>query len=255
MHRRLKQVSYGFLYLLVLVFLFGGAYLSFFAHAPNCFDGVQNQKEEGIDCGGSCIDCDLKSARIEETGGTRVLSAGKFKATIAVEIRNTSKGYGVPHFEYTIDAFSPFETKLGTFTGASSIRPGETKYLIVPAVLNDPRDIKRVAVSFANEEWRSVAEHPFATAVPSEVRTIIGADDITVSGVMKNDSAQSTGPIVVTALIFSRTGEMLGASTTKISGIEAFGKGPFTVFFPRTSEVTSALDTAKTRVLYEGTEF
>lgn len=254
MHRRLKQFSYLFLYFLVLTSLGAGAYLSFFADAPNCFDAIQNQNETGIDCGGACIDCDLKSAKLQYVGSAEVLPAGRFKATVVAEIENTSKTYGVSRFEYTISVFSPFDTSLGTFTGVSSIRPGERKYLVVPAVSIDAPDIKRVSVSFANEEWRAEAEYPFATVRPENVRTAIGADDITVSGSMKNDSPQSTRPIIVTALLYSRSGDLIGASTAKMSGVEAFGSADFTVFFPRISDITGSLDTSKTRVLYESTD-
>ena len=55
-------------------------------------------------------------------------------------------------------------------------------------------------------------------------------------------------------LTFSKSGDMIGAATAKVAGVEAFGSGEFTVFFPRTPEIVTSLDITKTRVSYESTD-
>ena len=59
--RLLKQFLYGFFYLAILVSLIWLVYSFEFKPAPNCFDGKKNQEETGIDCGGSCISCEVKA--------------------------------------------------------------------------------------------------------------------------------------------------------------------------------------------------
>src|SRR5882724_8010535 len=54
MDRRAKQIIYGIAFLLFWALIFTGVYFIFFHAAASCFDGVQNQNEEGIDCGSVC---------------------------------------------------------------------------------------------------------------------------------------------------------------------------------------------------------
>ena len=51
--KQLKIFS-GFAVLVLLIVL-GGIY--YFEPSPSCFDKIQNQNEEGIDCGGVCKQC------------------------------------------------------------------------------------------------------------------------------------------------------------------------------------------------------
>ena len=48
-----KLIIIGVLVLVVIILAGAGGYF-FFHKAPSCIDGIQNQNEEGIDCGGSC---------------------------------------------------------------------------------------------------------------------------------------------------------------------------------------------------------
>ena len=63
MKRTLKQLLYGFFYLVILLAVVLGAYLLFFQKSSSCFDNIKNQEAVGIDCGGSCIECDLKNVK------------------------------------------------------------------------------------------------------------------------------------------------------------------------------------------------
>ncbi|MFH1188626.1 MAG: hypothetical protein V1652_02145 [bacterium] len=250
MGRRLKQIGYGFFYVIVSCVLSICCYLLFFTKYSTCFDGIQNQQELGIDCGGSCIDCELKVAKID-ISQVYILSAGKYKSTLVFAITNTAKKYGVYRFDYTLDVFSQFETKLAVFQGVSSLLPGETKYLVVPGISLDSRDIKRATCTTTNVEWKE-KDALLGFSLSSEaLKTQVFVDDIEVSGIVKNDGATASGKIKLTGLLFGSDGTLLAASTTIVDEISAYNTMSFTIFFPKLTEIVQRLDYSKTQIFYE----
>ncbi len=70
-----KQVSIGLVYFLILILLGAGAYFAFFQKKPTCFDKIQNQKEEGVDCGGPCVlSCEHLTIKNIEVSEVKFLS-------------------------------------------------------------------------------------------------------------------------------------------------------------------------------------
>ena len=99
MHRFLKQFIYGLLYLSIVALLAGGVYYFYFIPNPSCFDNIKNQEETEVDCGGSCIDCELLTIALE-VDEPQVFSAGNLKSTILGRVVNRSVNYGFYSFEY-----------------------------------------------------------------------------------------------------------------------------------------------------------
>lgn len=250
MGRRLKQTGYGLFYMLIAGVLLTGIYFSFFSQYPTCFDGIQNQKESGIDCGGSCMACELKSAKIV-IPQVYIIPADKYKSTIVAKITNTAPNYGVYRFDYTIDVFSQFETKLATFSGVSSLLPGETKYIIVPSISLDSRDIKRATCATTNAKWETLNDLPQFVLSSKSVKTQVLPDDITVSGTVHNDSAMASGKVKLTGLLFGKDGTIIAASTTVVDDISAYDMASFTIFFPKLTDIVNKLDYSRTQIFYE----
>lgn len=65
MDKRLKKkLIFGSIFFLIFIFLIISIYLKIRGPVvASCFDGEQNQNEEGIDCGGPCPPCELKTLR------------------------------------------------------------------------------------------------------------------------------------------------------------------------------------------------
>jgi hypothetical protein len=233
---------------------FGGIffciYFFFFATYPTCFDGIQNQDETGVDCGGHCVSCELKNARIDAFPAT-VLSGGELRSTVAVPIKNIATHYGVYRFDYTVTVFSDFGTELGTYVGVSSLMPSEEKYIVVPNIAIDPRDIDKVTVDTQNEIWKSEGELQRTTFNFDEVETHILSSDIRTTGVIRNEGANAFSGVLVTGLLFSRDGAMLGASKTKVSYVPAYDEAAFELFYPRTNDAVRYIDHSKTQIFYE----
>lgn len=251
MKRGTKQLFFGAVYVLIIGVLLLGAFFSFFAKYPTCFDALQNQEEEGIDCGGPCmLTCERQAARIVARE-VQVLSAGEKKTSLVVPVTNTTQHYGVYRFDFTFEVFSEFETKLGTFAGVSSLEPGETKYIVVPNISLDPRDIARATFTTASPEWRESSALPTLSFETKDLKTTLRGDGIEATGTVENTGASASGKIRSIGVLFGKDGSIIAVSGTTLASIPAFDSAPFTVFFPRTAEIVQKMDHSRTQIFYE----
>lgn len=249
MRRFFKQLIYGLFYLLILALVAGGVYYFYFIPEQSCFDNIQNQDETGVDCGGQCLDCELRNLtlRIDEP---LKFEAGEFKSTILAKISNPSSNYGLNDFEYEFQIFSSFGTILTTFHGRSYILPSESKYLIAPAVDVDSRDIGKTVLNVPLQNWRPKADLPVYSLRFKNIETVPLSKTVQVAGNLVNDSSSIFSSIILTGIIFGSNGEVLNASSTKVDGISAFSEAPFTIFFPNLKNVAE-VNRNTTEVFYE----
>lgn len=97
--------------------------------AATCFDGKKNGHEEGVDCGGFCVSCELKYAAPLEIISSDILGIGQNASELSVKIRNSNADYGA-RFSYQINVISLLGVKVSEASGESFILPHSEKYLI-----------------------------------------------------------------------------------------------------------------------------
>jgi len=110
--RILKQLGYGSLYLAIIMVFVVGIYSVTVREDPTCFDNIQNQSEEGVDCGGDCVSCVLKNAKLEIRQST-FIPAGADRITVLAVVRNPTETGAF--FSYKIDVESNFGGTLTFF--------------------------------------------------------------------------------------------------------------------------------------------
>ena len=138
MTRSGKQVVFGLIFVIAVVLLVFGIY-RWSEPVPTCFDKIQNQQEEGVDCGKVCGNTCLQSLQ-----PIRVLSSNLFKVSelngqidydALFRVYNPNTHFGSANVEYSLrilnlngDTISSILSK----TGSLYILPGQTKYVYEP---------------------------------------------------------------------------------------------------------------------------
>ena len=89
--RRKKQFAYGAVFLAVLLLVFWMVWSGARTSTSQCADGVQNNGEEGLDCGGLCAACDAdENSAITVQFPVAVLGLRSLdRAVVLGTIRNT----------------------------------------------------------------------------------------------------------------------------------------------------------------------
>ncbi len=221
MARRLfKQLCYGIFYGAVIA-AFAYGILRASAPSPTCVDGVQNQNEEEIDCGGPCATCAVRHLSPLEAGRVAVVRAAGAAAYL-IEARNPNASYGARDFIYELDSVS----------GHSFIYAGEIKRFVV--VLPSPDASERVpALRLRDPVWRAAEDFPRPQYQIGEQRAErISAGQMAVSGIFGNTNAFALPVVEVGAALYDETGALAGLSETVIRDVRPFEERFFKVLVP-----------------------
>jgi hypothetical protein len=234
-HRVIKQTAYGIVFLVFLAVITFGIKAIFFKTVPTCFDNIQNQDEEGIDCGGSCSGfCDSNLYPLQSSVSIAIGSDPKVLELYA-SVRNRNQDFAVRDFSYVFTIFNKSGDKMKA-VGQSYIYSGETKDILGFAPVDDNFSASQIdRVEFAIDspvDWvpaDSFAKPRFSiqnfTVDTSEGRVII-------KGRVANQDSLTFPSLKVYALFQGQFGQITGISQTEISRIAPGEARDFTITHP-----------------------
>lgn len=230
MDRFLKQ----FLFALLFLVIFGG--IGFWIYratrpAVTCFDKIQNQNEEGIDCGAVCGNICQSSIKPIETRNSYLFkikepsSVGDtFDFDALFRVYNPNIQLGSAWVNYELNIFDDQNQVLLQKPGRFYILPGQTKYIYEPA-LKTPKPAMKVELKTTLANWEKL------TGVFSEdVKLVARSKDYftggrpgifsRVSGVIFNASNFDLDQVEVVAVLF-KNGQPIGAGRTDLRTFQA----------------------------------
>ena len=258
--RRIKQLIYGGGYLAVIFLILFSVYSIWLKSAPTCSDNRKNQKETGVDCGGSCNNCEIKTLSPIAVDWVKYFSADS-KIVIAAEIKNSNSNYGAKKFSYAFDIYDKKGEKIKTLIRSSFIYPEEIKYLVEFLEIN-PKEIGNVQISFADFNdfnWAPKEDFSKPEIESREITVKINSIDnkIEIKGIANNKSAFSLSKIKIIAFLKTADNMFISVSQTELENLAAFDKRPFAISFPKGIGLTSATssvflaDPNKTKIYIE----
>lgn len=246
MPRRLeKQILYGTFYLVCFIGIAFWAYYAFIKPAPTCFDAIQNQGEQGIDCGGPCakicLPPDLKPIAL--VGQILILQPDADHQSLLALIANPNVGYSARSFFYSFSLLDATGATVLTFEGPSSLYAGESKYILAP-------NFSSVAFSTAKfraaeAEWVPLAE----SKGPPEfgivnAKTSVRGGAVVVEGYIQNKTSAVIPRVRVVGIIPGEFGQIAAASQTEVFNIAQGELKSFSIVHPYVEK----LDLGATRV-------
>ncbi len=246
MSRTAKQISYGFFYVLAFGVLAAGIYFLFLRTEPSCTNGIQDGKEQGIDCGETCgrvcIPATLKPL---VAGAARVFNPEEGRVSVLVEVTNPNPDWGTDRFDYRFELFTDKGQSLGVVEEQSFIYPGEVKYVFAFVPVEKGIRVQRAAVSAIARNWLPSAEFRKAVvAIESQAAAREGGK-IRATGRIVNRDTIPFDTVIMTAILKNSLNIPVGVSATEIGTLEVGGSKPFSVIHP---DIPSA-DLNRTQIL------
>lgn len=230
MGRLAKQLLIGGIFLSIIGAILFGAY-NILVPNPSCSDGIQNQGEEGLDCGAVCgVLC---SAPLEQFA---VSEAQSFLVSddldVLVEIKNPNLIYGAPRLDYRVVVYENADGAgmLGeeriSRRGFTYANPLETRYLIVtfPGFTGQVDDIVRFewepeqTVVF---EGRLSETQIVDFSVLNEQLEVSESGDVSFSADIRNDSTFDFDEVDVSVILFDASNQRIGVGATVIRTLAA----------------------------------
>lgn len=206
------------------VFIGGFGYWSYqkiFPVLPNCRDGIQNQDETGIDCGGICgIACPLPprpaDAKEIDIQWVKAVNSGANTYDLAAKLVNSNKYWGLESFNYEINVKNENGTVVLAKTGKSYILPASYDYIIVSSQKIDAVPGK-IELKLSEEKWSSVnADYNIsALSFPITQKIYTPKDEngfSSASGIVANSTTYDFDKIDIKIALYGDDGELVAVN-------------------------------------------
>jgi len=251
MKRLLKQSAYLLLFFAFWAGVAGLFYVSFFRVPPSCSDGIMNQDEEGVDCGGACRAFCLQSGlrEVSQLSAPRVFRPTADTVAVLVELKNPNPSAGIRQLPYEIevtgDAGAPLALK-----GATSIYPGEfRRFVLVRPAGNLAGTLSaRLILSTSTAAWVPGEQFSRPQLSVTSAETGKTPEGIRVVGTVTSEDALAVTEVNVVALFYDAFGTPLGASQTVVSRLLPSESAPFSIAYPP----LPGIDAGATQVIVYG---
>ncbi|MFA5386289.1 MAG: hypothetical protein WC297_01280 [Candidatus Paceibacterota bacterium] len=227
--RTVKQLLYFLLYVAILAVIIFLIYLWLIQPKSTCFDNRQNQNETGIDCGGPCQSCEIKTLK-PLTAQKINFSQAQNKAIITFEITNSNQNFGADNFTYTIDFYNKDGAKINSLSNNSFIYAAEIKAIFEVDEKVNFSEINNASISFSNVHWVS-KENFSQPSIELQNQKIVNEKPLKIEGTVINKNNFGIN-LKLIGFIYDHYGIQISASKTEIDNLGAKGQIDFQIVFP-----------------------
>lgn len=232
--RTRKQLIYGAFYLSVFLGIISLFYFRI-KPSPSCFDGIQNQGEEGVDCGGPCVNVCIPGniKPVSVVGQPLVFRPDRSHITLLVEVGNPNQNYASKNFSYIFSLYDDKGALVQSFPGSSYIYGGEVKYIIFPNAPAPQNDWSYARFAVKNTGWVPSAEFPGPPRLDLiGAKTAVSGNNLIVNGQAVNNDTITLSKIKIIAVLKGKLGQVAGASQTEIDTLIPNESRPFVILHP-----------------------
>ncbi len=207
-----KQLKIGIAYFIIILIIgFGIYYFTSRPSGPTCADGIKNQGEEDIDCGGPCKKC-------ENIQDIKILDK-KFIPTVAnsydlvARIKNSNIYFGGEILNYKFSLYDKDNQLIGVRTGKTYIFAQETKYIIETRVGSD-KIISKVDFEITNIVWKKTNEISDLEIRAKNIEYQKFENNSKLVGLIENKTSYNFNAVEVIGVLFDANGGIIAVSKT-----------------------------------------
>lgn len=230
-----KQLIIAIIYsILSIILIWGGYFL--FRTEPTCTDGIKNQNEQEIDCGGTCsLQC-IRPVQTDplEIKETALLYSAENRFDVLVSIHNPNDEAGASSFHYRLELKNETGATVAVREGNNFILPQETKYLLEINV--SAPQAKTIAVTFSEYQWQRFSgyqEPPAITISNKSYESISsGVGFGKAFGIMRNESPFDFRSIRVKVVLRDISGRPVGVNMTEMRTVTSGDVRDFILLWP-----------------------
>lgn len=221
MSRRAKQALYIFSYLAVFLLISFFVYLIFFKTEASCFDKVQNQGEEGVDCGGPCSEvCRSEVKPIEIIDEGRILRPYESHISLLSRVKNPNIDYAARSFTYTFSLYDDKGSLIQNLSGESFVYAGEVdRYILLPNLNLTNKEVSRASIKIQDEKWVKAKDFLRPKINIQNQETVSSREGIEVQGRVVNLDNVILPSVKIIGLFYGQFGQIAGASESEVQDL------------------------------------
>lgn len=197
-----------------------------FYQTPSCTDGVQNQNEEGIDCGGSCSYLCAAALQPPTVLFTKALTNSAGRTDIIASVENKNGFAAARDVPYRITLYGADQVLIQTVTGTLDLPPGAVQPVYVSGVTSGKHVVTGAFLSIdaSAPRWFSMTADPRVVPSVSNAKQTGTASAPRVEAVLANSGTAVLSNVRVVVTVHGTNGSIIAASQTLVPAIPAQGR-------------------------------
>ena len=217
-----RKATYILSILFVIIIIFFIIIFSFFHKTPTCFDGIQNQNETGVDCGGPCsllCRAEYSNPTILWVRWSKVLGSGTYN--VLAYANNSNIDVGALSVPYFFKIYDKENVLLYSGLGSTYIPPSNNFVVFSEGVNIGDKVPARIVFEFqGNFAWQKIKSKELNVTAISKV--LVNEDTSPKLLVtLKNTSLLSIENIESVAILYDENDNAIAFSKTKVDSIDS----------------------------------
>ncbi|MHB1163567.1 MAG: hypothetical protein ACYCZZ_03570 [Minisyncoccota bacterium] len=204
--------------------------ITVFYKAPSCSDGIQNQDETGIDCGGSCPYLCTAQVYPPTVLFTKALLKDGGRTDIIASIENVNAGVAAKDVPYTVTLYGAGQVLVQQVTGTLDLPPSTSVPVFIPGIPSGNQKTVRAFLTIASTspKWFTMTSDSRTKPVVSNITLSGSSSSPRVDAVLTNASVTALTDVPVVVIVHDTQGEVIAASRTILPTIPAQGQATAT---------------------------
>lgn len=200
-------------------------YRAYFPVSPTCSDNIQNQGEEGIDCGEVCKkECPPipppEDTKPIDVAWARVINSDVGVYDLAAKVINSNLYWGVAEYKYDFIAQDSNDTVVIEKSGSSYLLPESYDYIIIPSIKTDKIPVKaELNIVKEGQKWQSVSSvyNNLSLSLPFREKRYTAKDENglpSVSAILTNATTYDFDKIDIKVVLFDENNDPIAVNVS-----------------------------------------
>lgn len=248
-----KQIIIVIVYLVIFGLIAAGIYFLFLKpQLPSCSDGIQNQGEAGVDCGGPCSACPWQLQNELEVISAKAIKTQENYFDLVAKIKNQNKDAGAKSFSYAFNLYDSGNNLIFSKEGSSYILPQQTKHIIEQKI-SVSSEIYNIEFKILNVFWQELSGYEEPELLIRNQNFEQSENFSRVTATMENRSNYDFDTIDIYAILFDKNSEILAVGKNEVKTVFSKENRYFEIawFFPINGQVAKADIVAETDVFLD----
>lgn len=217
----------------IILFIAGAIGVAFFAvlliatvyKAPTCSDTVQNQGEDGPDCGGPCAYLCVSTEQAPTVLFTKAITNAAGRTDVVSSIENKNNKAAAKDVAYTVFLYGPNQVLIQKVSGTLDLPPGTKETVYIPGVLTGRQTIANafLEIDASAIKWFTLSVDPRIVPIVSNIKQGGTLEAPRIEATLGNKTITSLTNVHTVVIVRDARGQVIDASQTIVARIPAQG--------------------------------
>jgi len=198
--------------------------------APSCVDGLQNQDETGIDCGGGCAYLCSAAMQPPTVLFTKILDNGTGRTDVLASIENKNQNSATREIPYRVTLFDANQVLIQEVRGVLELPPGTTIPLFIPGIAVGKQTVTKAFLTLDDSQvkWYTLSSSDRVLPVVVDTKDVGTETQPRIEATLQNTSVTPLRDVSTLILVHDVRGQVIAVSETLIPLIPAQGEAKAT---------------------------